>query len=182
MPPLSLRPRLYTWPFYSTSGQSHTQIVYNKNVILCINVCTPKCRYAIGLIKNILTYLLNVSGMATICIQQCNGNTNATALRPCITLPKNFFAGQQEKNRLQAAMWRLILLRYLPEDSPSVEHLCHTADSRLFSAVLRNPGHVLHGLLSPPPQKKKTRSPSPSSRDYMTILFHKWTISHTDRL
>src|SRR5678816_1428570 len=59
------------------------------------------------------------------------------------------FAGQQEKNRLQSAMRRLIRLRYLPEDSPSFEHLCNTADSRLFSAVLGNPGHVLHGLLLP---------------------------------
>jgi len=59
------------------------------------------------------------------------------------------FAGQQEKNRLQSAMRRLIRLRYLPEDSPSFEHLCNTADSRLFSAVLGNPGHVLHGLLPP---------------------------------
>src|SRR6476660_7493019 len=36
------------------------------------------------------------------------------------------FAGQQEKNRLQSAMRRLIRLRYLPEDSPSFEHLCNT--------------------------------------------------------
>ena len=87
------------------------------------------------------------------------------------------FAGQQEKNRLQSAMWRLIRLQYLPEDSPSVEHLCHTPDSRLFSAVLGNPGHVLHGLLP-----LKTRSPTPYARNYMVVLFHKRTISHADRL
>ena len=28
--------------------KSLTQIVYNRKVILCINVCTPKCGYAIG--------------------------------------------------------------------------------------------------------------------------------------
>src|SRR5688572_12398356 len=89
------------------------------------------------------------------------------------------FAGQQEKNRLQSAMRRLIRLRYLPEDSPSFEHLFNTSYSRLFSAVLRNPGHVLHGLLPPPP---KSRSPTPCARDYMTVLFHKRTISHADRL
>ena len=87
------------------------------------------------------------------------------------------FAGQQEKNRLQSAMRRLIRLRYLPEDSPSFEHLCRTADSRLFSAVLGNPGHVLHGLLHP-----KSRSSTLCARNYMTILFHKRTISHADRL
>src|SRR5688572_26310315 len=35
-----------------------TRRSFITNVILCINVCTPKCGYAIGLIKNILTYLL----------------------------------------------------------------------------------------------------------------------------
>ena len=66
---------------------------------------------------------------------------------------------------------------YLPEDSPSFEHLCHTADSRLFSAVLGNPRHVLHGV----PPKSRSLLPAPD-RDYMTVLFHKRTISHVDRL
>src|SRR5688572_17179362 len=49
-------------------------------------------------------------------------------------------AEASEGGGLQSAMRRLIHLRFLPEDSPTVEHLCHAADSRLFSAVLGNPG------------------------------------------
>ena len=34
--------------------QFHMQIIYNKNVILCImNVCTPKCILAVCTIKNL---------------------------------------------------------------------------------------------------------------------------------
>ena len=59
------------------------------------------------------------------------------------------FAGQQERGRLQAILDRLIRMNYLPEDNPTFEALCSTADGRLFAALLLNPGHVLNPLLPP---------------------------------
>ena len=73
------------------------------------------------------------------------------------------YAGQQERGRLQAVMNRLIRQRYLPGDSPNIEQLCHLADTRLFSAVLGTPGHVLHGLL--PPAKPTVYSLRPRRHD-----------------
>src|SRR5688572_15559722 len=52
------------------------------------------------------------------------------------------FAGQRDRCRLQSVINKLILLRYLPEDYPKFERLCLEADTRLFSAVLMNQGHV----------------------------------------
>ena len=73
------------------------------------------------------------------------------------------FAGQCERNRLQTLIRRLIRYHYLPEDSPSFEQLCLKADSRLFSAVLTDKGHVLHALL--PPVKTSVYSLRPRAHD-----------------
>ena len=59
------------------------------------------------------------------------------------------FIGQGDRDRLQSIMRRLIRFHYLPEDTPSFEQLCAKADSRLFTAVLVDGGHVLHDLLPP---------------------------------
>src|SRR5688572_9966386 len=73
------------------------------------------------------------------------------------------FAGQCERNRLQTLIRRLIHFQYLPEDSSSFEQLCLKADSRLFSAVLTDKGHVLHALL--PPVKTSVYSLRPRAHD-----------------
>ena len=38
-------------------------------------------------------------------------------------------------------------LHYLPEDNPTLEQLCRTADGNLFTAALADPGHFLNPLL-----------------------------------
>src|ERR1043165_4655560 len=59
------------------------------------------------------------------------------------------FVGQQEHNRLQSVMNRLVRLRYLPENNPTLEQLCRTADGNLFTDALADLGHVLNPLLPP---------------------------------
>src|SRR5688572_21759581 len=59
------------------------------------------------------------------------------------------FVGQEGRTRLQALLRRLVRLRYLPENYPSFEQLCQSAENRLFGAVCADPGHVLHDLLPP---------------------------------
>ena len=78
------------------------------------------------------------------------------------------FAGQQDRCRLQSVINKLIRLRYLPEDYPKFERLCLEADTRLFSAVLMNQGHVLHSLL--PPKKPQQYSLRPRSHDHCVPL------------
>ena len=73
------------------------------------------------------------------------------------------YAGQQEKGRLQAMINRLIRQHYLPGDNPTFEELCRHADTRLFSAVLTRPGHVLHELL--PPAKQTGHNLRPRHHD-----------------
>jgi len=78
------------------------------------------------------------------------------------------FASQREKGMLQSVMNRLIRQRYLPSDSPTFEQLCLKADTCLFSAVLANPGHVLHRFL--PPKKLLAYSLRPRSHDRVLPL------------
>lgn len=59
------------------------------------------------------------------------------------------FVSPQENGRIQSVMNRLIRLRYIPSDKSIFEQLCRHADLCLFSAMLSNPGHVLHRLLTP---------------------------------
>ena len=78
------------------------------------------------------------------------------------------FAGQQDRCRLQSVISKLNRLRYLPEDYPQFERLCLEADTRLFSAVLMNQGHVLHSLL--PPKKLQQYTMRPRSHDHCVPL------------
>jgi hypothetical protein len=59
------------------------------------------------------------------------------------------FIGQGDRDLLQSVMRRLVRFHYLPSDTPFFAKLCSTADSTLFTAVLKNGGHVLHYLLPP---------------------------------
>jgi len=59
------------------------------------------------------------------------------------------FAGQQERERLQAIMDRLVRLHYLPKNSPTFEQLIRKAEGSLFAAVLLDQGHVLNQFLPP---------------------------------
>ena len=74
------------------------------------------------------------------------------------------FVGQQEHNRLQSVMDRLVRLRYLPEDNPTLEQLCRTADGNLFTAALADPGHVLNPLLPPVKTLPYSLRPRPHDR------------------
>ena len=56
--------------------------------------------------------------------------------------------------RANAIIRKLIRLGYLPSNQPTFEDICKAADQRLFSAILRNPTHVLHNFL--PPIKKNS--------------------------
>src|ERR1043165_1986124 len=57
------------------------------------------------------------------------------------------FVRQQDKNRLQSIISRMIRRGHLPVDNPSFDQLCRKADNGLFTAVLNNQEHVLHKLL-----------------------------------
>ena len=74
------------------------------------------------------------------------------------------FVGQQERNRLQSVMDRLVRLRYLPENNPTLEQLCRTADGNLFTAALADPGHVLNPLLPPVKTLPYSLRPRPHDR------------------
>ena len=50
---------------------------------------------------------------------------------------------------MTALIKKLIRQGYLPTCTPTIEELCAKADEALFSAILSDPGHVLHGLLPP---------------------------------
>ena len=50
---------------------------------------------------------------------------------------------------MTALIKKLIRQGYLPACTPTIEELCAKADAALFSSVLSDPGHVLHGLLPP---------------------------------
>ena len=76
------------------------------------------------------------------------------------------FAGQQDRSCLQSVISKLIRLRYLLDDYPTFERLCLEADTRLFSAVLMNQGHLLHRLLPP-----KSPSNIPCDRDRTTVAY-----------
>ena len=54
-----------------------------------------------------------------------------------------------ERERMTALLNKLIRQGYLPTSTPTIEELCAKADEALFSAVLSDPGHVLHRLLPP---------------------------------
>ena len=73
------------------------------------------------------------------------------------------FVGQRDKDKFEALMRRLIRYHYLPGDSLSFEQLCIKADSRLFSSILADNGHVLHELL--PPIKTSKYSLRPRAHD-----------------
>jgi len=73
------------------------------------------------------------------------------------------FVGQRDKDRFEVLMRRLIRYHYLPGDSLSFEQLCIKADSRLFSSILVDNGHVLHELL--PPIKTSKYSLRPRAHD-----------------
>src|ERR1043165_1799875 len=78
------------------------------------------------------------------------------------------FARQQVKNRLQSIISRMIGWRYFPVENPTFDQLCRKADPGLFTAVLNNPGHVLHKLL--PPRKSTTYALRPWSHDRVLTL------------
>ena len=65
--------------------------------------------------------------------------------------------------RQKVPLRRLIRYHYLPGDSLSFEQLCIKADSRLFSSILVDNGHVLHELL--PPIKTSKYSLRPRAHD-----------------
>jgi hypothetical protein len=45
---------------------------------------------------------------------------------------------------------------YCPSDLPPFEELCQAADQQLFTKILANSGHLLHGLLPPPTAASQT--------------------------
>lgn len=68
------------------------------------------------------------------------------------------FVSQQENGRIQSVMSRLICLQYLASDNPTLEQRSRHVGDCLFSAVLSNPGQVLHRSL-PPKQPVTYRLP-----------------------
>ena len=55
-------------------------------------------------------------------------------------------AGRQ---RLQGIINRAVKRGFLPSTQPTIAEICDNADKCLFSAILKNPYHVLHHLLPP---------------------------------
>ena len=59
------------------------------------------------------------------------------------------FADASDKQRLQAVLTRAQRLGFFPPSTPPLSELCGQADDTLFSAIVCNQYHVLHGLLPP---------------------------------
>ena len=59
------------------------------------------------------------------------------------------FTDASDKQRLQAALTRAQMLGFLSPSTPSLSELCGQANDTLFSAIVGNQYHVLHGLLPP---------------------------------
>jgi len=59
------------------------------------------------------------------------------------------FTNAGDRERITGLINKLIRQGYLPTLTPSIEELCAKADVALFSAILSDPGHVLHALLPP---------------------------------
>ena len=60
-----------------------------------------------------------------------------------------FFLVLYLKEELQAVLTRAQRLGFLSPSTPSLSELCGQADDTLFSAIVGNQYHVLHGLLPP---------------------------------
>src|SRR5688572_10093930 len=73
---------------------------------------------------------------------------------------------------IQSIISRMVRRGYPPIDNPTFDQLCHKADTGLFTAVLNNPGHVLHKLL--PPWKSTTYDLRPRSHDRVLTLIDKY--------
>ena len=78
------------------------------------------------------------------------------------------FARQEDKNRLQSIINRMIRRGNLPFDNPTFDQLCRKADTGLFTVVLNNPGHVLHKLR--PSRKSTTYALRPRCHDRVLTL------------
>ena len=59
------------------------------------------------------------------------------------------FTDASDKQRLQAVLTRAQRLGFLSPSMPPLSELCGQADDTLFSAIICNQHHVLHGLLPP---------------------------------
>ena len=59
------------------------------------------------------------------------------------------FTDASDKQRLQAVLTRAQRLGFLSPSTPPLSELCRQADDTLFSAIVCNQHHVLHGLLPP---------------------------------
>ena len=59
------------------------------------------------------------------------------------------FTDASDKQRLQVVLTRAQRLEFLSPSTPSLSELCGQADDTLFSAIVGNQYHVLHGLLPP---------------------------------
>ena len=59
------------------------------------------------------------------------------------------FVNLGERERLNSILRKLIKHGFLPSQSLTFEEICVKADRSLFSTILSDPGHVLHGLLPP---------------------------------
>ena len=59
------------------------------------------------------------------------------------------FTDASDKQRLQAVITRAQRLGFLSPSTPPLSELCGQADDTLFSAIVCNRHHVLHGLLPP---------------------------------
>jgi len=53
------------------------------------------------------------------------------------------------RQRLQGIINRAVKRGFLPSTQPTIAEICDNADKCLFSAILKNPYHVLHHLLPP---------------------------------
>jgi hypothetical protein len=59
------------------------------------------------------------------------------------------FTNATDLRRVNAFLRRSIRCGFCPPDLPPFEELCQAADKQLFSKILVNSSHVLHGLLPP---------------------------------
>ena len=69
------------------------------------------------------------------------------------------------RQKLQAVFRKVIKQNLLPANHASFSEICDAADAKLFSAVLKNPNHVLAQLLPPIYKTKYNLRPRAHNRE-----------------
>ena len=83
----------------------------------------------------------------------------------------------QGRSRLESVLKKAVKGGFLPKTHPAFAQICDSADERMFSEILRNPGHTLHHLLPPINQAKSRLRTRAHDRAMPSIKGHALSLS-----